>query len=576
MTRTRRSVWSPGQRAGLIELRELAAANPHDILAVAEPRPIRTAGADHTYMALDVTLSMGSVDAPSASTLLADHEDVTIVVGPRYPEKPPKVRVRHDRFVDVVHVLYGRELCIYLDEDREWHPSGGMRDVLEQIWKFLDDAANDRFDASTALFHPIGGLNPLTPGAPTSVVRQFPGKPGKPLSLGSVTLRTARRIDVGPRVQNGVHLALRVLTISVPNRMPYGPGRTVGELRAAIEAADGPRWHAIAGALERAHAANGHNAPLYIALAVARQTSLSEPGRHLCVGRIAIRSDSQHPVSRSPGQETLVIHHDTPIEWCNMSDQRPDHSNRRDNTRPVTALRGRTVELWGCGGLGSWLGEYLVRAGVARLTLRDPRRIQGDLLVCQNFTEEDVGFPKATQLKARLDSIADLTQIDDKPGSAVDINAIPDCDLIIDATVSESVSAFLQAVMVEAPTTGPIVASVATDAQSATLGLVVIGKGSVSPAHVQNELSKAVLARGDLEPFHRLWADPNPGDLVLPMPGCSTPTFHGSAADAAGLAATMLNLIAGHLDTHAVGMHLINMPHSGIDIAGHHYLKYEQ
>ena len=566
MTRSRKPAWSPDQRAGLAELRELAAANPHDILAVGQPRPPRSPGADYAYLAVNVTLSTRSVDAPPASKLLADHEDVAIVVGPRYPEKPPTVCVRHDRFVDVVHVLYGNKLCIYLDEDREWHPSGGMRDVLEQTWRFLDDAANDRFDASTALFHSIGGLDPVTQGAPTAVVRRFPGIPGKPLSLGSATPRTARRIDIGPPAQNVVRPTLRVVTISVPARMPYGPGHTVGELRAALETAGGPRWHAIAGALGRTHAASGSDVPLYIVLAVARPPSLPEPGWHLCVGRIAIPSDSRNPAARSPEQVTLAIGHDTPIEWCNMSDQRPEHSNRRDDTRPVIALRGRTVELWGCGGLGSWLGEYLVRAGVAHLTLRDHRSIQGDLLVRQNFTEEDVGFLKATQLKARLDAIADLAQVDAKPGSAIDAGAVPDCDLVIDATVSEAVGAFLQTAMADAPSTGPVVASVATDAQSATLGLVVIGSGSVSPAHVQTELSQAVLARGDLEPFHRFWADPNPGDMVLPMPGCSTPTFHGSAADAAGLAATMLNLIAGHLDAHTVGMHLINMPHSGIDL----------
>ena len=240
--------------------------------------------------------------------------------------------------------------------------------------------------------------------------------------------------------------------------------------------------------------------------------------------------------------------------------ERPGHATRRDYTRPVTALRGCAVELWGCGGLGSWLGEYLIRAGVAHLTLRDHGGVQGDLLVRQNFTEDDVGFAKATQLKARLDAIADLAQVDAKPGSAMAAGAVPDCDLIIDATVSESVGAFLQAAMADAPTTGPVVASVATDAQSATLGIVVVGSGAVSPMHVQTELSQTVLAQGDLEPFHRFWTDPNPGDLVLPMPGCSTPTFHGSAADAAGLAATMLNLIAGHIGAHTVGMRLINMP----------------
>ena len=576
MRRSRKPAWSPGQKAALAELRDLAAAKPHDIVAVGQPQWITSPTAEHAYLAVNVSLSTRTIDAPSASELLADQEDVTIVVGPRFPAKPPTAHVQHNRFVDVVHVLYGEELCIYLDEDREWHPSGGMRDVLEQIWKFLDNAANDRFDAATALFHPIGGRNPVTSGAPTTVVRRFPGIPGKPLSLGSATARTARRIDIDPPAKNTARPALRVLTISVPDRMPYGPGHTVGQLRAALKAAGGPPWHAIAGALERTHAADGPSGLLYVVLAVARQPSLPEPGWHLCVGRITIRSDSWNPAARSPAEISLAIGHDTPIEWCNMSDQRPEHATRRDETRPVTALRGRAVELWGCGGLGSWLGEYLIRAGVTHLTLRDHGGVQGDLLVRQNFTEDDVGFAKATQLKARLDAIADLAQIDAKPGSAVGAGAVPDCDLLIDATVSESVGAFLQAAMADAPTTGPVVASVATDAQSATLGIVVVGSGAVSPMHVQTELSQAVLAQGGLEPFHRFWTDPNPGDLVLPMPGCSTPTFHGSAADAAGLAATMLNLIAGHIGAHTVGMHLINMPHSGINLPGHRYLEYDQ
>ena len=576
MRRPRKPAWSAAQKAGLAELRDLAAANPHDIVAVGQPQCLTSPAAGHGYLAVNVSLSTRTIDAPPASTLLVDQEDVTIVVGPLFPAKPPTVHVRHDRFVDIVHVLDGEELCIYLDEDREWHPSGGMRDVLEQTWKFLDDAANDRFDAATALFHPIGGRNPVTRGAPTAVVRQFPGVPGKPLSLGSATPRTARRIDIGPPAKNAVRPALRVLTISVPNRMPYGPGHTVGQLRAAIETAGGPPWDAIVGAFGRTRAANGPDGLLYVVLAVARQPSLPEPGWHLCVGRIAIRSDSSNPAALFPEQATLAIGHETPIEWCNMSDQRPEHATRRDDTRPVTALRGRTVELWGCGGLGSWLGEFLIRAGVGHLTLRDHGVIQGDLLVRQNFTEADVGSVKATQLKTRLDAIADVAQIDAKPGSALAVGAIPDCDFIIDATVSESVGAFLHSAMAGAPTSRPIVASVATDAQSATLGLVVIGSGSVSPTHVQAELSQAVLAQGDLEPFHRFWTDPNPGDLVLPMPGCSTPTFHGSAADAAGLAATMLNLIAGHINAQTVGMHLINMPHSGIDLPGHHYLEYDK
>lgn len=57
---------------------------------------------------------------------------------------------------------------------------------------------------------------------------------------------------------------------------------------------------------------------------------------------------------------------------------------------------------------------------------------------------------------------------------------------------------------------------------------------------------------------------PEPGDEFVPTRGCSLPTFHGSAADLAAVAATLTNLVAPHLNDKADGTHLFALPHSGV------------
>lgn len=71
------------------------------------------------------------------------------------------VLVGQDRFSGHPHVLVGRILCIYLDIDREWHPALGVDRIVARLIDWLGDAAADRFESRTALFHPIGtGLPP--------------------------------------------------------------------------------------------------------------------------------------------------------------------------------------------------------------------------------------------------------------------------------------------------------------------------------------------------------------------------------------------------------------------------------
>ena len=553
--------WTNAQRHALCELRHLHDEHPDKILEVGAPH---RSDATPSEMCIDVGLSMGVIERPPDDTLLYDSETVTLAIGATYPERPPKVYVDHDRFVDVVHVLYGRVLCIYLNEDREWHPAGGLTDTLEQVWKLLEDAANGRVDPTTALFHPVGGLNPATVGTGAAVVRAFPGVPGKPLSLAAALQRTDRRIDIGPPDSFAGSAAGRALTITVPGRLSFGPGHTLGQVLDNIASAGGPARPALLGALQRTAASVERGQPVCLTLAVARGANTSD-GWHLCTARLSLSplARARAVATTTPVQIEAALGPDNQLEWFAMSDQRPELAVRRDARRPANAFEGLEVEVWGIGALGSWIAEILVRAGVNRIWLIDRRAIDAGLLVRQNYVEDDVGYPKATQLKARLKAISDTVEVEAIIDSAAQLDNRAS-DVIIDATVNEAVAA-----LAARPRLGTVIASVATDVESASLGLLVVGSSDHTPAEIQNVLSPEVLERGDLEAFHRFWDDPDPNDMVLPAPGCSNPTFHGSAADAMGLASTMVNLVGNHLSAEAPGLHLINMPHSGLDAPGH-------
>ena len=83
-----------------------------------------------------------------------------------------------------------------------------------------------------------------------------------------------------------------------------------------------------------------------------------------------------------------------------------------------------------------------------------------------------------------------------------------------------------------------------------------------------------MLADGGLELYHPLWQAAADGDELIPTRGCSVPTFHGSAADLAAVAATLVSLIGVHLQqAEAVtsGTHLIALPHAATG-PRHHFL----
>ena len=189
----------------------------------------------------------------------------------------------------------------------------------------------------------------------------------------------------------------------------------------------------------------------------------------------------------------------------------------------------------------------------------------GGLLVRQDYVEADIGNDKAHALAARIRAISDRADVSTVTGtSSSDLeDAITCADVIIDATVSIAVGQALSAV---AATERPhaLLAQLATDTSTGTLGILTVSAPSDpdGPAVIDTRAGRTVLADPALESYHILWREPLDEHELIPTRGCSVPTFHGSAADLAAVAACLVNLLAMHLTTPASGTHLIALPHA--------------
>ena len=549
------------------QLRDLQAQARHVLKAHrAEPtwlpRPavrvhLDTAGIDHTERGLTVGVT----------------EEVYVVFGDDYPNRPPQVYVGDDsRFVGFPHVIRARELCVYLDPQREWHPTFGAIQIVDRILRWFEEAAGGRFDPRTSLFHAVGGANPATELRLTSVIRFSPPTDMAPIAPIALVERSSSRIDlVGWRRADRSENEVKGLAFSVPSSLPYGLGRDAQTIAHRIELAGGATGSEVLRQVRRAANSTRAGQPIYLGLVVTHPTDADLPT--VVVGRI---DDALADGLRM--READVTPRETQIGWMQISDERPNVTTPRDALRPSAAFRGASVEIWGGGGLGSWIAEFITRARPAKLVLRDPAFVHRGHLVRQNYREVDVGELKVKQLAARLRAICDTTDVKVGSLSALDLldrGSISDCDLIIDATVNETVAYRLDQAAI-GTMDRPLLAQVATDVGSGTLGLVVIAGNDVSggPNTVDLVVAEKVLADGTLEHYHTFWLPPTVDAELNPSPGCSTPTYHGSAADLATTAGSMVSLLGQHLSTPMSGVHLLAAAHSGVQ-PSHRFEPYE-
>ncbi|HEV8647960.1 MAG TPA: ThiF family adenylyltransferase [Actinomycetes bacterium] len=244
------------------------------------------------------------------------------------------------------------------------------------------------------------------------------------------------------------------------------------------------------------------------------------------------------------------------IAWAAVFDKRPELVVRRDVESPACWLRDRKVMVLGCGALGAPIAEQCVRGGVGELTLVDDGVVHPGILVRQPYLDAEVGLAKAEVLAERLRRIRPDVMITAKLADAVDTvlrdgAGVPDVDLVVDATANVTVATKLERDRWPDRRRWPPVASVAIG-HKAERGVATLSLPGATGAGVDVLRRLGLTARADpggrlADVVDDLFPQPPRTDLFHPEPGCSEPTFVGSASQVAALASQLFNGILGTL-----------------------------
>lgn len=501
-------------------------------------------------------------------------ERLYLVVPTAYPWIPPQACIDHHRWDGHPHVLQGSRLCLYLDPATEWNPLGGMRAFFERLWDWLADAIANRFDPATALYHPVGGVFHRTDGAPTIVVATPIRDSSDGFRIEDIVLRprSAHRLDLVAWERSGTLPgdAISGLLIVLSDAMPRGGGRYLSDLAVTIRGQDSRNQRRqFLNGLSKAARSLARDQYLYVVTAVPNRHLVGEARFHLIGWRlpqtqvakaVEITKRRHKPDSPHPDDEPLV-------EWTYIDDGRIGVATRRDQGRPVSWFAGKNVELWGCGALGSWIAEYLVRAGVTTITLRDTGYVTAGLLVRQDYTALDAGRAKVDALADRLRAISDDVTVHPRRDLAqAALHEASSADVIIDCTVNTGVAVAIDQQQTAGNLPLPII-QIATDNETATLGILTVatGESECTTNGIDKALHDAAAADEKLRPYLSFWNPENHPPLT-PTLGCSVPTFNGSAADACAVAASAVSLAGAALSRRVAGGYLFAAAHTPHDV----------
>ena len=548
---------TPGQEQALDELR-----------AVAEARPgaIRVLSIDEDGDDVVVWLSVdcrGTEHAPGGVRVRA-RERFRVRIPPGFPFRPASAESKHTRWKGTPHVQWGDSLCLYQSTEAEWNPSDGMYGFLERLLLWLSAAAKGALDPVGAPLHPpiaysASGTPMFVPRVNTPAVSNGPW-----MGLAFLEQRSERRYEIvgwkargslTPEDFDRTPFAVAVL-LDKPMPMEYPLfllPLLVELLEAGVSIVEFIRLLSLCKAFadsEHVHVVVG--SPM-------RGIAGEAPLQHLAVWRIDTDSvdnfwnsllravgSSELPEVRSERLGTLLRQAgDAFVYWCPVREARPEVTRARDENSPVQWWKGKAVEIWGCGALGSALAEHLCRAEVGRLVLRDNSRVAPGVLGRQNFVDEDVGEGKAAALAARLlrirpdlDVVSEQTDL--RVGLEVDTDWSSAADVVFDVTASPAVSKRLERLRTRWRTSASLVGMMI--GHQARNGLVVTARPAATggTADAVRKARLVAARKPDLSEYaEEFWPDSPRSDPFFPEPGCSDPTFTGSGAEVAALAATM-------------------------------------
>ncbi len=584
--------FSPGQRLALDQLRRIASASRNALtIGHYDDAPDR-------FGRLVVELALELPPELAGSGIVGREEHVLVGIPADYPFEEPAVEACHDRFAGLPHVQWRKSICLY-QSAADWDAAEGMMGFVTRLSTWYRRAARGALELPGQPLHPPVAY--VTGWTGCVVIHENAPRPdvltGDPWRGYAVVSRGSdRRADVRgwlaaheqecrsyaalsgwldgqeERLRRPVSLAAAVL---LPGQMTFEFPRYAGELVDAIAdqgmtAGEVVDLLGTVAWLNQARTRSGDPAaatepfpPLYALIGAPMRGLAGSRDRliHLAAWRLTdyeaqlapalVRLwDAQNPdEEEQTRQVTDEVNHwlDTAkTSWATVYEQRAEIVERRDSERPAQWLRGKRILILGCGALGAPIAEQVLRAGAGELILADNGRVNPGVLVRQPYEDADIGRLKTEALATRLLYISPDTAVIVNTGNVLDTvlgsDAPPDADLVIDATASQTVAAKLERCRWTSHAEWPTILTVAIGhlAERGIAALALPG-ASGAGADILRRLALAVPSTAGLADVAAdFFPHPPRTKIFQPEPGCSAPTFRGSASEVQALAAQLL------------------------------------
>jgi Prokaryotic E2 family A/ThiF family/Prokaryotic homologs of the JAB domain len=548
---------SEGQAWALKQLADIvkAAVGSLEIIEIVEPTD--EGGAVTVSLSLDCS---GYERKPGGIPLRA-RERLLLKIPVNFPLELPRLNFAHTRYRECSHVQWGSYVCLYQATDIEWQPEDGLFGFLQRVDDWLRSAAANELDPAGMPLHP-----PVT--YPVSGLKVVPTQntpvPDPPFWAGyaKITRENDNRIELGQWIPHSgpVPDGRLAAVVLLPTGMPHEYPDTVSGLLKELSARD-VSFEIIRLMIQLGVLRSESGKPLIFILGAAMRGIVGgERLQHLACWRIdAKRVDEMREAIRASTDDNPIDIADfyvwaekAKIEWCSVLEDRPEIVTRRDAESASAWWAGRHVVIFGCGAIGSAVAMLLARSGVGKLQLYDKDPVKPGILVRQLFDRHQIGANKAEAtaenvrfanpaVKA-LQSSGDVVRILEIPERRADVLA---ADVIINATASTMVATALERQFRTWPKTHPPIISMALghNADQALMTIAVQAvPGITLDIDRRSKIALSNLAKGKhvLDEFWPI--SPDRTRLFQPEPGCSSPTFRGSAADVMALVAQMTNV----------------------------------
>lgn len=553
-----------GQERALRELKRLHAVDPDGFDLVTVPEVL-----DGDLIAV-VGIRIGPIECASDGLELQEREEFVLCVPADFPFQYPHLSVFHKRFAGFPHVTWTHTICLYRSAV-DWNPRDGLFGFFDKLQRWLGRAATNTMDPVEVALEPPHHVTDFS--QIPFVVRANAPVATDTFWVGFAQLeKHTNRIEIVGWSKGFDHWPAGrapALAIMLPQPLPMEFPRKGRDFFRELEKQHVDRRSIIdCLAMAADFAAEGDPIHLIIGLPMRRATDGSLR-LHIAVWttspafakglRLTLKEETDGDVLRdmrdSLADTIYQMMENATISWCQVFEDREEIVVRRDQQSAASWFRDKKVLILGCGALGSWFGECVARAGAASIGLVDNGIVKPGLLSRQNYRLEDVGANKAEALRLRLEAISAASACIAFPGEAhafitQDIPRFRNYDVVIDCTANAVFQMKLERDWAQFERSTPRLIALGIDAHARRCIAVTLPRNSVGgpwDAYLQlkHRLCVADTDRALLESFYSENAEK---DLMQPEPGCSDPTFSGSAADVVALAATALNLAVPQLD----------------------------